>query len=212
MTEALLLFAITELVLSLSPGPAVLLVMSQSLRGGGRAGIAAALGIALVNIFYFILSAIGLGAALVAAPTLFLIIKYAGAVYLCWTAYEIVRGMLNPGNPGAEDLNSQQFGNTKSSLFASMWRGVLIQASSVKNIIIFVSIIPQFIDPSSDTLSQFIALCFVSFIVEFPVLVGYAFVTAQLTTMVKSGKTIKYLDGLSAAMLIGIAGSVAFTT
>ncbi len=209
MTEALLLFALTELVLSLSPGPAVLIVMSQSLSGGSRSGIAAASGVALVNVFYFILSAIGLGAALVAAPTLFLVIKYAGAVYLCWTAYEIVRGMMYASG---DDQKTPEFGRTTGSLFTSMWRGILIQASSVKNIIIFVSIIPQFIDPAKDTLSQFIALCFVSFIVEFPVLVGYAFVTAQLTTMVKSGKTVKYLDGLSAALLIGIAGSVAFTS
>ncbi len=209
MTEALLLFAITELVLSLSPGPAVLIVMSQSLSSGCRSGIAAAMGIALVNIFYFILSAVGLGAALVAAPTLFLIIKYAGAVYLCWTAFEIVRGIIHAS---PDDQLAQEFGRTAGSLFSSMWRGILIQASSVKNIIIFVSIIPQFIDPAKDTLSQFIALCFVSFIVEFPVLVGYAFVTAKLTNVVKSGRTIKYLDGLSAALLIGIAGSVAFTS
>lgn len=98
MAEALLLFAITELVLSLSPGPAVLLVLSQSLRGGCRSGTAAAFGIVLVNIVYFILSAIGLGAALIAAPSLFLVIKYAWAVYLCWTAYEIVHGMVFSGS------------------------------------------------------------------------------------------------------------------
>lgn len=209
MTDALLLFAITELLLSLSPGPAVLLVMSQSLRGGYRSGIAASLGIALVNIVYFILSAIGLGAALVAAPTLFLIIKYAGAVYLCWTAYEIVRGMVYSGS---DDLPEQEFGRTAGSLFSGFSRGIIIQASSVKNIIIFVSIIPQFIDPAKDTLSQFIALCFVSFVVELPVLLGYAFITAKVTTLVQSGRTTRYLDGLSAAMLIGIAGSVAFTS
>ena len=209
MTEALLLFAITELVLSLSPGPAVLLVMSQSLRGGCRSGVASALGVAVVNIAYFILSAIGLGAALVAAPTLFLMIKYAGAVYLCWTAYEIVRGIIYPHS---EDQMAGVTNGTVNSLFSSFSRGILIQASSVKNIIIFVSIIPQFIDPAKETLGQFVALGFVSFIVEFPVLVGYAFITAKLIAVVRSGKTIKYLDGLSAAMLVGIAGSVAFTS
>lgn len=209
MTDALLLFALTELVLSLSPGPAVLLVMSQSLRGGSHSGIAAALGIAMVNIGYFILSAIGLGAALVAAPTLFLMIKYVGAAYLCWTAYEIVSEMVY-SNSGDQPDNT--FGRVAGSLFSSFSRGIFIQASSMKNIIIFVSIIPQFIDPAKDTLSQFIALCFVSFIVELPVLIGYALVTAKMTNMVRSGRTIKYLDGLSAAMLIGIAGSVAFTS
>ena len=80
----------------------------------------------------------------------------------------------------------------------------------MKNIIIFVSIIPQFIDPAKDTLGQFIALCLVSIIVELPVLFGYAIITAKLTNMVRSGRTTRYLDGLSAAMLIGIAGNVTF--
>lgn len=209
MTNALLLYAITELVLSLSPGPAVLLVMSQSLCGGCRSGIAAALGIVLVNIVYFILSAVGLGAALVAAPSLFLIIKYAGAVYLCWTAYEIVHGMVYSGSAYQP---AQEFGRAAGSLFASFSRGVIIQAASVKNIIIFVSIIPLFIDPAKDTLGQFVALCLVSFVVELPVLFGYAFTTAKLANLVRSGRMTKYLDGLSAAMLLGIAGSVAFTS
>ena len=209
MTEALLLFAITELVLSLSPGPAVLLVMSQSMRGGCRSGIAASLGIILVNIAYFILSAIGVGAALVAAPNLFLMIKFAGAGYLIWTAIEIVRGLLSatPAEQPARDP-----GKSAGSLVSSFTRGMLIQAASVKNIIIFVSIIPQFIDPANDTLVQFVALCLVSMAVELPVLLGYAFITASLIGLVRSGRTTRYLDGLSAAMLIGIAGSVAFTS
>lgn len=184
-------------------------MISQSLRGGCHSGIAAALGIILVNIAFFILSAIGLGAALVAAPTLFMIIKYAGAVYLCWTAYEIVRGMVYSGSA---DQPAQEFSRAAGSLISSFLRGIAIQTASVKNIIIFVSIIPQFIDPTKDTLSQFIALCLVSFLVELPVLFGYAFVTAKMTNLVRSGRTVKYLDGLSAAMLIGIAGSVTFTS
>lgn len=209
MTDALLLFAITELVLSLSPGPAVLLVMSQSLRGGYHSGIAVALGIVLVNIIYFILSAIGLGAALVASPTLFLVIKYAGAGYLCWTAYRIVRGMLVSKTQGQ---SVQTPGKSTDTLFSSFSRGMIIQASSVKNIIIFVSIIPQFIDPTQDVTSQFVALCLISFAVELPVLFGYAFITAKLVNMVRSGNTTRYLDGLSAAMLVGIASSIAFSS
>lgn len=209
MTEALLLFALTELLLSLSPGPAVLLVMSQSLRNGFIAGVAAAMGILLVNVVYFILSAIGIGAALVASPNLFLAIKYAGALYLCWIAYEIVRGMITSS---ANDHLLQHPEPSFGSLFSSFSRGLLIQASSGKNIIIFLSIIPQFIDPTKETLFQFVALGCVSVAVELPVLLGYAYITAKLINFVRSGGTSKYLDGLSAAMLVGIAGSLAFTS
>ena len=65
--ENWLLFLVTEIVLSMSPGPAVLLVISQSLRGGGWRGIWAALGILSANVIWFTLSAIGVGTAILAA-------------------------------------------------------------------------------------------------------------------------------------------------
>ena len=82
--EILILFAMTEVALSLSPGPAVLLVVSRSMRFGASAGLRASLGIAAANLFFYFLSAAGIGAAILASHDLFRLIKWAGAAYLVW--------------------------------------------------------------------------------------------------------------------------------
>src|SRR5262245_703254 len=82
--EAWLLFVATETVLCLSPGPAVLLVLSVSLTRGWRPGLQASAGILIANLFYFVLSATSLGAILLASWELFFLIKWLGAGYLIW--------------------------------------------------------------------------------------------------------------------------------
>jgi threonine/homoserine/homoserine lactone efflux protein len=74
-----LLFMATEVTLCLTPGPAVLFVVSQALQYGSRRSIYANLGILSANAFYFLLSAVGLGAVLLASHELFAMIRYVGA-------------------------------------------------------------------------------------------------------------------------------------
>src|SRR5688500_4861918 len=78
----LLLFAATELLLSLTPGPAVLLVVSQGIRRGFRSSTRGAAGILTGNAIYFALSAAGLGALLIASKQVFDILQIIGAAYL----------------------------------------------------------------------------------------------------------------------------------
>lgn len=210
MTETLLAFALAELVFSLSPGPAVFLVISRSLRHGFRAGAAAGSGILSVNVVFFALSAIGLGAALVASPTLFLAVKYAGAAYLAWTAWVILRD-LRSGAASALPEQATDGRNTRSGWDNSFLAGVITQASSIKNLVIFVAIIPQFIDHTQNVTGQFAALCTVSVLVEAPALLGYAFLAASAARTVGSVRVRHYLDGAAAAILIGIAASIAFS-
>ena len=69
-----LLFAGTEAVLCLTPGPAVLFVLSYGLARGGRASLWASAGVLAGNGCYFALSALGLGAVLLASYEVFTLI------------------------------------------------------------------------------------------------------------------------------------------
>ena len=73
--ETWLLFVVTEAVLCLSPGPAVLTVVSQGVSGGARSGVWVSLGVLAANALYFAVSATGLFAVAVAGYELFFLIK-----------------------------------------------------------------------------------------------------------------------------------------
>ena len=206
MTEALMLFAATEFFLSLSPGPAVLLVVSVSLNRGIGATLGTISGILAVNILFFTLSAFGVGAVIASSPTLGLVLKIVGCGYLAWIAFQTIREVYaNWTSGGALSMERQ---TSTHSWQQGFLKGFIIQASSIKNIMIFVAIIPQFVDPTLPILPQMVALGIVSVLVEAPVLLAYGFAAYRLSRLMNH-RTANVLDLVSAALLIVVAGSVA---
>jgi homoserine/homoserine lactone efflux protein len=207
MLHTLALFALTEFIFCLTPGPAVFLTVSQSIRNGFVAGLVVALGVVTTNIFYFILLALGVGAALASSPAIFMVLKYCGAAYLAYTAFMTIRDLWRQArNPDARNTSHAII--PKKNLRDAFFQALLMQASNLKNLVIFVAIIPQFIDASQSTQLQFAALGAVSVAVELPVLAGYAALASRFAGFIRANGYQNYLDGLSAAVLLAIAGTL----
>jgi homoserine/homoserine lactone efflux protein len=166
--ETWALFCATEAVLCLIPGPAVLYVVSSALTRGSRAGVQASLGILAANTAYFVLSATGVGAVLIASREVFVAIMWIGAAYLVYLGLRMV--FFRSPEPGAESSAAPEAPSRRAGVF---FGGFLTQASNPKALIFFTALLPQFIDPDHSAAAQIAILGASSVVIEFAVLSIY---------------------------------------
>jgi homoserine/homoserine lactone efflux protein len=197
--ETWTLFCATEAVLSFIPGPAVLYVVSNSIARGSRAGLTASVSILAGNTVYFILSAMGLGALLLASKPVFMAIKWIGAAYLVFLGLQ----MLLSRKPQAPEAGHEQKPVRHAGVF---WGGFFTQIANPKAIIFFAALLPQFINPDESAARQIAILGISSVVVEFIVLAVY------VTSCRAAGRWLKaprYSGWLvrAAGLLLVIAGA-----
>jgi len=205
LLTSLVLFASTEFLLSLSPGPAVLLVMSQALRSGAKASLLGALGVITGNALYFAVSALGLGAILIASEVLFYLIKWTGATYLVYLGGKMLynsRGRQSTISHGAVA------GVAQSPLFR---QGLWTQLANPKAILFFTAILPQFINPQASASLQLALLGMTSIVIELPVLVMYGWLAHTGGHVIRQGRYGQWIDRCAGTCLIGAGVKLAFT-
>jgi threonine/homoserine/homoserine lactone efflux protein len=139
----LALFAVTTLVLTATPGPAVLFVVGRTLEGGRRLGFAALLGVEAGEALYIAGAAAGITALIANVPLAVSLLRYAGAAYLLWLGARarFSRGESVPlsGAPGRR---------------GSLLRGLLVQLLNPKVMVFFLAYFPLFVNGAQPTAAQ----------------------------------------------------------
>lgn len=204
--QAWLLFCITEAVLCVTPGPAVLLVVTMSLTRSASAGFGAAFGILAANAFYFLLSATGIGAVLVASSELFFLIKWAGAGYL------VVLGLMmlfSKSSAIPADTGQAEAQPVRGRLSSSFTHGVVTQGANPKAIIFFTSLLPQFIDPAGGVPGQVGILAISSILIELAVLALYIAACHRARGVLRRPGPARVMNGVGGVLLIGAGAGMA---
>ena len=139
-TQSLSLFALACLLLTLTPGPNLLYVVSRTLCQGRRAGIVSLAGTSSGFLFHVLATALGLTAIFVTVPLLYDAMRYLGAAYLLWLAWDALR-------PGGRALFSPRKLAPDST--ARLFRmGLLTSVLNPKVAMFYLALFPQFIDAS----------------------------------------------------------------
>lgn len=139
--DTLLLFALAAVLLVLTPGPNLLYLVSRTLCQGRAAGIASLAGTTTGFLVHIIAAALGLSAVFLAIPALYDAMRWAGAAYLLWLAWDAVR----PHGGGGLFTPRVLPPESRWMLFRT---GVLTSILNPKVALFYLALLPQFVDPA----------------------------------------------------------------
>lgn len=163
-TPQTLAFLATAVVLTATPGPDNLMVLSMGMSRGRRAGIAFGLGCALGCLSHTLLAVIGVSALVAASPVAFTLLKVAGGAYLVWMGVQAWR------HAGAVRVSGDAGDTTPlRQLFA---KGLIANAINPKVVLFFLSFLPQFVVASQGQVEWQLGLLGLLFTAQAVVLFG----------------------------------------
>lgn len=122
-----------------TPGPNMIYLVSRSVSQGRRAGLISLGGVALGFLTYLVAAAAGIAAVFALVPEIYLALKLAGAAYLAWLAWQAFR----PG--GSSIFTPAELAPDRPARLFGM--GLLTCLLNPKIAILYVSLLPQFVDP-----------------------------------------------------------------
>ncbi|HVU13314.1 MAG TPA: LysE family translocator [Phototrophicaceae bacterium] len=133
------LFLAASFVLLLTPGPAVLYIVTRSVDQGRKAGLVSVLGIETGNLFLAIAAAFGLSAILLSSALAFDVVKLLGAAYLIYMG---IRKLLTPVQVEAAAVIKER------NLRRVFSDGLVVAAFNPKTALFYVAFLPQFVNPA----------------------------------------------------------------
>ncbi|MCM2396926.1 LysE family translocator [Rhizobium sp. S95] len=137
---AILAFALICLGMVLTPGPNMIYLVSRSICQGPAAGLVSLGGVALGFVFYMLMSALGITVLIMAVPFAYDVLKFAGAAYLLWMAWQA----LKPGGCSPFQVRDLPKDSPRK-LFAM---GLVTNLLNPKAAVLYLSLLPQFVDPA----------------------------------------------------------------
>lgn len=194
--ETWLTFVAASTILLLIPGPTILLVLSYAISQGRRVAVSTAAGVAVGDLVAMTASLAGLGALVLASATLFIALKWVGAVYLIYLGVKMILSARHA------DFALPDTGGVSTR--RTFTHAAAVTALNPKSIAFFIAFVPQFITPMAPLPPQFAILIatFVS-LATINALI-YALLAGSLRDRLARPGVIAWLTRAGGATLIGM--------
>ncbi|SDG69023.1 LysE family translocator [Psychroflexus sediminis] len=200
MFEQLIPFLIASILLTFSPGPDIIYVLSQSLVGGYKKGMLIALGLVSGIIIHTSLVAFGVSLIIKNSELLFWSIKIAGALYLLFLAYKVYS---SPPQSFSQDKTAV----SKKLAFSDFKTGFIMNILNPKVTIFFLAFFPGFLwDTEKDVMMQFYILGGVFMLQAFIIFSLVALLSDQLSKILfKTSQSYSFLKWFQIFTFVAIA-------
>ena len=179
-------------LIAIIPGPTVSVIVANSLRFGTRAGLLNVAGTQLGLALMMGTLAVGLSSVIAAMGWLFDWLRYAGAAYLVWLGWRLLRSPEALGHAAAARQPPGGF----------LLQGFLVMLANPKALLFFGAFIPQFVDPAGDYAAQIALLGITAMLVALLSDGAYALLTGRAGVLLSRGR-VRLVSRVSGACLIG---------
>lgn len=200
--ESLLIFAGLLTVACIIPGPGVITLLSRTLGSGWSSGMAFLIGITLGDLIFVTLAFFGMAALAQNMGDLFQWIKWAGALFLVYMGYQLIMSK-GQGFNFSKD-------KSKPATFLDISSGLLLTLGNPKPFIFYAAIMPQVLDVTAISLTEFSLVLLTVVIVLFAVCCTYIWLATRASKFLSGPKMQTRLSQGSGAVLLGTATWVAF--
>lgn len=202
--ETILTFSAVAGLAILSPGPAILLALRNSVAYGLRAVMWSSLG-NVTGIFMLSGAAmLGLGVLLKSSALLFGAVKLLGALYLFYVGLRHLCGRSSVVSGSANQSASAR----TSTRFALYREGFLLSATNPKPILFFTALFPQFLNANAPLLPQFFVLTGIFMLLSFITLLGYASVAGRARFFLAKPRVSSWINRIVGGVFISFGAAV----
>ncbi len=191
-------YVVACVLIAVIPGPTVTVIIANSLKHGTRAGLLNVAGTQLGLALMMATLVVGLSSVIAAMGWLFDWLRYAGAAYLIWLGWKLLRR--------SEEI--QSFIPMPRGGF--LLQGFLVLMANPKALLWFGAFIPQFVDPRGNYVAQIVLLGVTAMAVALLSDGAYAVLTGRAGALLSKSR-VKLVSRVSGACLIGGGIWLAFT-
>ncbi|MBB4264624.1 LysE family translocator [Roseospira visakhapatnamensis] len=195
----ILAFALVAGLLALTPGPNGLLVARTVPTSGKAAGFATVLGIAAAFYLHGALSILGLSVILLHSATLFLVLKIAGAAYLCWIG---AKALWAAWTMGTAPTGPVVPATRRRTLARAAAEGFLTNALNPKVALFYLAAFPQFLPAGSDSAWSALGLVVLHSVITTAWLSSLVLFFGRLTAATGSPRFRRWVQAVTGAVFV----------
>ena len=195
-----LTFFAASWAISISPGAGAVAAMSAGLNHGFRRGYFTVFGLVLGIWTQLLVIGLGLGALVAASASAFLVVKWAGVVYLVWLGIAQWRAPAVP-------LAQRTLETSQVSRRAMIFRAWTINAVNPKGTVFMLAVVPQFLVLSEPLLPQYLLIGATLSFTDLVVMAGYTALAAKVLTALKEVSHVRAMNRVFGAFFV-LAGTL----
>ena len=189
--EVYLAYVVACFVIAIVPGPTVTIIVANSLAYGTRAGMLNVAGTQAGLAIMMATVVVGLSTVIAVMGVWFDWIRLAGAAYLVWLGWKLLRS--------PDDLGQARAAAPRGGFFL---QGLLVILSNPKGLLWFGAFIPQFVDPSGAYVGQIVLLGVTAMAVALVSDGAYALLTGRAGALLSRSR-VRLVSRVSGAFLVG---------